>query len=711
MITDDLLLQRGIAALKNGQPQAALLDFATVWRRYPHDITLPRLLALAAKAQHETTIATALIETYAATLDDGVQSSSVSFHTIQQIINSILTTPRPSRLVLAPDSDPARCPVIILVPIYLGREETMHCLHSLVQSSPLNQTPHRFVVLNDCSPDQVLIHAVEQLCTTTSIILHHHSQHLGFIKGMNRAMACYPQCDVVWLNSDTRVHGNWLDRLRAHAYRDDHIASVTPLSNHGGLMSFPDTGYDYPMPDPMQQQFLDQQAARVNAGQAIPLAVGCGFCLFIRRRALDAVGDLDEHHLRDGYGEDTDWCLRAQAQGWQHVGAVDVFVAHRGTVSFGARKARLVAYNNALLRQRYPEAERQYQQFLRTDPLLPARQALQRARWPLLLTWLQQTWGPEPRLGDQSLHPRHLHIMPAPGLDDPWLATWLQPERSMIMTQGRLPPRQLLWLTWRQSSRGLDIILGAALPTLPLVQYFQIPNERHWYQTALKQLPIQGIVFHGLTPYPNEMLALPEQLRCPYVLIPVDHDLQWTQHQPYTQQAWQRFLSHAQRIMTYSSPANAKQFQGAPLRTSSVQTPGHEQPSPPAIVFIIADPLYDAQLGARWLTCARQLAYHQPAIRLVAIRPGAWLVSLQRTASVLLFPELLNLKPDVIARLIGAQALISLETTPGAGWRVPTLAQQLQLPFYAPTSSQAIRDHARPLAATWVQDGILELST
>lgn len=54
------------------------------------------------------------------------------------------------------------------------------------------------------------------------------------------------------------------------------------------------------------------------------------------------------------------------------------FVAHRGGLSFGAEKLERVA--NAILRQRYPGAERAFERFYRHDPLKPYLQRLQRER-------------------------------------------------------------------------------------------------------------------------------------------------------------------------------------------------------------------------------------------------------------------------------------------------------------------------------------------
>ena len=212
-------------------------------------------------------------------------------------------------------------------------------------------------MLDDASPEPELTTALEQWANIRAVTLVQHVVNLGFIRGMNRGMARHPDRDVVWLNADTQVCGDWLDRLRDAAYRDPWIASVTPFSNCGELMSFPRSRHCYPLPDTKLQATLDRLARQSWKGELPNLEVGCGFCLYVKRRALAEVGYLDEVSLTGGYGEDTDWCLRAKRQGWRHVGAPGVFVAHRGGVSFGVEKRWRVARNNAMLRQRYPSAE------------------------------------------------------------------------------------------------------------------------------------------------------------------------------------------------------------------------------------------------------------------------------------------------------------------------------------------------------------------
>lgn len=284
----------------------------------------------------------------------------------------VFVPPEPNR------SYPPRQPVDILVPVFKGYDATLECLESLLRCQPDNHTAHKIIVLDDASPDIRLVKTLKKMARQGTIQYLRRPANLGFIRNMNRGMALHPERDVVWLNADTRVHGDWLDRLHAIANQSEDIASVTPFSNNGELMSFPASRVCHPMPNRAQHARIDQQA-RLQHLAPVEIEVGCGFCLFIKRKALEAIGYLDECELQRGYGEETDWCLRARSLGWKHMGATNTFVAHAGGHSFGAEKALRVFQNNAILRRRYPDAERRYDLFVAHDPLAPARQALQNA--------------------------------------------------------------------------------------------------------------------------------------------------------------------------------------------------------------------------------------------------------------------------------------------------------------------------------------------
>lgn len=289
---------------------------------------------------------------------------------------------------IAPDAAPARDaaavprPVAIVVPVYRELALVRACLDSVRASLAHNRIPSRIVVVDDASPEPALSSWLDTLAASGHITLLRNACNLGFIETVNRGMRALPDHDVLLLNADTQVHGDWIDRLAASLYGTPDVASVTPWTNNGEISSFPVMRQAAPAPGARELALLDATAARVRAAPGsldVELPSCCGFTMLIRRQVLDAIGMLDGSALVRGYGEEVDWCMRARAAGWRHLQATGVFVAHAGTVSFRAEKTLRVAQNRGVVLARYPDYYPEFSAFVRQDPLRAARAALREA--------------------------------------------------------------------------------------------------------------------------------------------------------------------------------------------------------------------------------------------------------------------------------------------------------------------------------------------
>ena len=212
-------------------------------------------------------------------------------------------------------------------------------------------------------------------------MLLRHRRNLGFTASANAGIRAAAGRDVVLLNSDTLVAPGWLEELRTVAYSAADIGTVTPLSNDATMLSYPDPNGGNDPPDLAATSRIDALARRVNGGDAIDIPVGVGFCLYIRRACLDAVGPLRADLFAQGYGEENDFCLRARHLGWRHVAAPGAFVAHVGGQSFGAAARHLRPRNEALLERLHPGYAGLIQAHAQADPLAEARRRLDLARW------------------------------------------------------------------------------------------------------------------------------------------------------------------------------------------------------------------------------------------------------------------------------------------------------------------------------------------
>lgn len=267
--------------------------------------------------------------------------------------------------------------VVVLAPVYDDLEVTQKCLQALTASLDAIEAKVHILVINDASPSEQLTQWLQKYCPEHSVELQENKQNRGFIHTVNAGLARYPQHDIVLLNADTLVHGNWLDRLHSAAHSEDGIASVTPLSNFGELVSFPRPMFDNPLVDFAQVEKIDTLAATTNQLATVEIPTGVGFCMYLRKEAIQEVGLLDTEHYQRGYGEEVDWCLRFTEAGYKNLCAPNVYVGHRGTTSFKAEKPILAARNNKTLERRYPQYEAAYDTFLFRDPLAPHRRAIE----------------------------------------------------------------------------------------------------------------------------------------------------------------------------------------------------------------------------------------------------------------------------------------------------------------------------------------------
>jgi GT2 family glycosyltransferase len=179
---------------------------------------------------------------------------------------------------------------------------------------------------------------------------------------------------VVLLNSDTVTSAGWLERLLACAASDPRIATATPWSNNAEICSFPDFCQSAPLPADIDA--LAEAAAAEHAPVYPELPTGVGFCMFVRRAAIDQLGDFDRATFGRGYGEENDFCLRAAAHGWRNVLCDTAYVGHQGGASFSLQGHHPGGENLARLNARYPEYNARVADFILRDPLRPLRERL-----------------------------------------------------------------------------------------------------------------------------------------------------------------------------------------------------------------------------------------------------------------------------------------------------------------------------------------------
>ena len=242
--------------------------------------------------------------------------------------------------------------VDIIIPVYNGYEDIQRCMDSVKKYTDIGR--HRILLINDCSPDERIKPYLDSLAAENIIILHNESNQ-GFSMNINKGMTDSDR-DVILLNADTIVTKGWIDKLQSCAYRSSRTATVTPLSNSATLCSVPVICQDNQVPENVTIDEYAELIERCSLKRYPRITVAIGFCMYVKQQIVEEVGLFDAVTFERGYGEENDFCNRAEQLGYQHVMCDDTFIYHRGTASFEtAEKQALCDAHNKILEERYPQ--------------------------------------------------------------------------------------------------------------------------------------------------------------------------------------------------------------------------------------------------------------------------------------------------------------------------------------------------------------------
>ena len=222
--------------------------------------------------------------------------------------------------------------VSIVIPSYNDHRHLRHCLRSVLRTTDPERTD--VVICDDASPAR---DHVEFLRTLRHPNLHvmRRQENGGFAKAVNTGIeATSPGSDVILLNSDTEALDGWLEALLHAASMHDQVGIV------GARLLYPDrtiqsagTCRNLLQPDWFDHYYRFQPAFFGPDNVPSYLFATTGACMLIRRRVLDAIGQLD-----DGYAmafEDVDFCLRAIQAGFRVLYDPDATLIHHESATRG----------------------------------------------------------------------------------------------------------------------------------------------------------------------------------------------------------------------------------------------------------------------------------------------------------------------------------------------------------------------------------------
>jgi GT2 family glycosyltransferase len=245
--------------------------------------------------------------------------------------------------------------VEVIVCVHNALESVALCLESIDRYRNLQ---YGIVIFDDCSDVDTKTYLEDFASTRSYVRLIRSDVNLGYTRAANMAAQSCLSEFLVFLNSDTRVGPFWVEKM-INALRSERGAvAAGPLSNAAGLQSIPDmldgqsnTAINS-LPPEWTVEKVNEFCDRFGSHRHPTVPVLHGFCFVVSRKAWNLIGQFDEKNFPNGYGEETDFFIRALNLGFTTVIATDVFVHHTKSQSYGeTRRAELVQLSQQKLYQ------------------------------------------------------------------------------------------------------------------------------------------------------------------------------------------------------------------------------------------------------------------------------------------------------------------------------------------------------------------------
>ena len=261
---------------------------------------------------------------------------------------------------------------LIIVPVFNALEQLEACLRSISRSVP---TDTQVLLIDDASTDKRVLPLLQSWVNDAKsyrrLLVNEINE--GFVATVNHGMRL-AGTDVVLLNSDTEVTSGWLRCLADCLASDPLIATATPWSNNGEIVSIP--AFCVANPAPANPDAIASVITACGRPGYPEMPTAVGFCMAISLRAIKLVGLFDEDTFGRGYGEENDFCQRAEQAGLRNVLCDDAYVVHHGGASFGPLGLKPDESSMQRLLAKHPEYQSKVSEFIQTDPLAPRRQEI-----------------------------------------------------------------------------------------------------------------------------------------------------------------------------------------------------------------------------------------------------------------------------------------------------------------------------------------------
>ena len=233
--------------------------------------------------------------------------------------------------------------VSIVIVNWNGENFLPACLESIAANPP--SVPFETVVVDNASADGSVawLRSAEtsELGKKLGLKIIESQENLGFGRANNLAIKETESDFIFLLNPDTIVKPYAIDRLLETLESDDKIGAVAPkLLNADGTLQYNVWGFpptiitlsiqglrlDRYLPKKWLANRLYSYLWSYDVRTAVPMFSGAA--ILAKREMVDKVGGFDESfHM---YGEDGEWCVRINRNGWETFFEPTAEIVHLG---------------------------------------------------------------------------------------------------------------------------------------------------------------------------------------------------------------------------------------------------------------------------------------------------------------------------------------------------------------------------------------------
>jgi GT2 family glycosyltransferase len=233
------------------------------------------------------------------------------------------------------------------------------CLQSIINH---DGSAHRLIIVDDNSRKETKEFLEKFKNGQDNIILLTNTETVGYTKSLNRGLRGSEADFILVANSDIIATPQWHAKMLRPMLLDAKVAITGPISNAASWQSVPeifDPDGSYKVNSLPYDLALESFAAEIEKmfiGQSAQVSLVNGFCMALRSSLVQEIGLFDEENFPIGYGEETDYCLRASQHGYECCVVLDTYVYHHKSRSFGVEnRNRLAIQGRKSLHRLYGE--------------------------------------------------------------------------------------------------------------------------------------------------------------------------------------------------------------------------------------------------------------------------------------------------------------------------------------------------------------------